>query len=349
MAKGTTLYTKLNLAQEPDGYGSAEPSDVTAGSRRMHVSPTGIVSFGEEWDLGADRTVGVRNPVVLSGQTLVAKNPVVSFEAPNVPTDELPYYFSMLQEASQTATNAGAKQWWFELGGQFDVSDPISMAALVSDGDAHIFANGIALESLELSSQASGVTSLSASGFAKQCYLTETTPAAPMPTVPLRGIAGRVWQAKLWPSFPYSDEEATGTAFEHLYDWTLSMVSGNGAINAQHGSVSNAGINPFAAPFSGTLSMTVASTPDTRTAFVDNRGGNVFVELAWSDAGDPSHAFSIFAAGIISSVEPLSGDQDGIMTYAVEITLAYDPATEKSVTLYVSSQTDNLTGGAYTA
>jgi hypothetical protein len=347
MAKGTTLYTKLNLASEPDGYGSADPADVTGGSRRMHVAPTGIITFGEEWDLGGDRTAGVRNPIVQGRQTLTAESPTIAIEAPNVPTDELPYYFSMLQAAAQTQTNGGAKQWFFELGGQADVQDPVSMAALLGDGNLSLFANGIVLESLELSSQASGLTSLSASGFAKECYTTETAPAAPVPALPLRGIAGRVWQAKLWAAYPYSVEEATGTAFEHLYDWSLALTSGNGPINAQHGALTNAGVNPFAAPFAGTLSMTVASTPDTVAPFIDGRGGNIFVELAWGDAGSPAHAFSLFVAGIVSSVEPISGDQDGITTYAVEIALAYDPVTEKCLTAYVSSQADNLTGGDY--
>jgi hypothetical protein len=344
MAKGTTLFTKVNLRTEAYGYGTGQPSEVADESRRMAVGPTGIVSFGEEWDLGADRTVGLRNPVVLGSQTITAKNPTISLEAPSVPTDELPYYLSMLQEPTSSSDESTYRDWVWELGGT-TIDNPTSMEALISDGNLNLFANGIVLETLELSAQSSGLTGLSASGFAKQLYPTETAPAAPVPSISPRSIAGRVWQAKLWDFFPYSDE-GTGEAFEHLYDWTLSITSGNGAINAQVGSVSNAGVNPFAVPFGGTLSMTVASSDETIAPFIDNRGGNIYVELAWADAGDPAHSVNIRLAGVISSVEPLSGDQDGITTYAVEVTLAHDTVTGKSVDVLVTNQMADLSGNA---
>ena len=347
MAKGTTLYTKVNLRSEST-YGTGTEGEVQANSRRMAVGPTGIIAFGEEWDLGSDRTIGIRNPVVQGYQTLTAKNPTISLESPAVPTDELPYYLSMLQEATSSDVDGLAKTWVYDLGGEVTVEPPTSMAAIISDGNDNFLVNGIALTSLELSAQSSGTTSLSASGFAKSISNDDIGPATVgFPTISPRAMAGRVWQAKLWAAFPYSVPETTGTAFEHLYDWSLSLTSGNAPIAAQIGNVTNAGINPYGAAFSGTLSMTVASTPDTTSALLDERGANVFVELAWADAGSPAHAVNIYAAGIISSVEPLSGDQDGITTHAVEITLAYDPETEQTVQVSVTNEMSDLIGTPY--
>lgn len=343
MAKGTTLYTKVNLRSE-SSYGTGTAGEVQSQSRQMAVGPTGIVTYGMEWDLGADRTIGIRNPIVQGSQTLTAVNPTISLESPAVPTDELPFYFAMLQEPTSSVDNDWTRTWTWELGSETTSLPPVSMQAIVSDGNVPFFVNGIALTSLELSAQSSGTTALSASGFAKFVSSYEVSPATVgFPSISPRAIAGRVWTARLWDQFPHSVPETSGTAFEHLYDWNLSITPGNAQINAQVGDVYAAGINPYGAPFSGTLSMTVASTPDTN-GWLNNRGGNIFVELQYNDAGDPSHSVNLWLAGIISNIEPLSGDQDGIVTHAVEIALAFDPATGKTLDVVVTNQLADLNG-----
>ena len=75
--------------------------------------------------------------------------------------------------------------------------------------------------------------------------------------------------------------------------------------------------------------MTVASNPAAVSQFFDKLGSLSFWRLHWQDAGNPQHSADLLVSAVVSSVEPMGADQDGIVTYAIELTLAYDPTSGK--------------------
>ncbi len=108
-------------------------------------------------------------------------------------------------------------------------------------------------------------------------------------------------------------------------------------INAQAGSLSLSDFNQFASAFGGTLSLTVASNPTAVAQLFDKLGSKTFWRLHWEDAGSPSHSADILVCAVPTSVEVMGGDAEGIVTYAAELTLAYDETSESSVTLQVKN------------
>jgi hypothetical protein len=56
----------------------------------------GVINLGREWDLGDDRSVGIRTPVIGTRITQLAENPELTLEAPAVSTDDLAVWLAML-------------------------------------------------------------------------------------------------------------------------------------------------------------------------------------------------------------------------------------------------------------
>jgi hypothetical protein len=336
MANGTTLFSKIVVQTEPT-YGTGNDTNVAQYGRRMMVSPTGVINLGQTWDIGEDRTVGVRTPVITGRATLTETSPEFSLEAPAIPTDELPIYLSAIQEITPVDNEDGSWTWTWTPGMDGSATAPASLHALVTDGNQGYHVTGILPSSITLSAESGGLTSFGFAGFAKDVAKTATAVSAGLPSVTPRSIAGRTWTAYTETSFATGD-----TAFDYLYDWSLELSSGLGPIFSQVGSTVNAGYNQFATAFGGTLSLTVGSNPAAISEFYDKLGGTVWLRLAFADAGSPAHSVNIYVAGIVRSVEPITGDVDGLTTYAIEVAVAYDPDADKAVEIEVVNELSSL-------
>jgi hypothetical protein len=334
---GSTLFSKIVVQTEPS-YGTGDAVNVAGYGRRLLVSPTGVINFGETYDIGEDRTVGLRTPVISGRVTLTETAPEVTLDAPALPTDELPIYLSAIEEITPVDNEDGSWTWLFAPGQDETATAPASLHAIVTDGNQGWHAKGILPTSLTLSAESGGLTSLGFSGFAKTVTTTASVPSVGLPSVTPRSIAGRVWTAYTDTDFPTTG----GTAFTHLYDWSLELSSGLAPIFSQVGATTNAGYNQFGGPFGGTLSLTVASNAAAIDELVSKRGQTIYFRLHWADAGSPAHSADIRLAAIVKSVEPISGDVDGLTTYAIEATLAYDTTAEKVIEIEVVNQLSSL-------
>lgn len=336
MANGTTLFSKIVVQTEPS-YGNGNAANVADYGRRLMVSPTGVINLGQTWDLGEDRTIGVRTPIVTGRSTLTETAPEFSLEAPAIPTDELPIYLSAIQEITPVDNEDGSWTWTWVPGMSSSATAPASLHALVTDGNQGYHVKGILPTTVSLSAESGGLTSFGFSGFAKSVDKSASVPTVGLPAVTPRSIAGRTWTAYTETAFATGD-----TAFDYLYDWSLELTSGLGPIFSQVGSTVNAGYNQFAAPFAGTLSLTVGSNPAAVEKFYDKLGGTVWLRLAFADAGSPAHSVNIYVAGIVKNVEPITGDVDGLTTYAIEVAVAYDPDADSAVVIEVVNELSSL-------
>lgn len=333
MANGTVLFSKVVVKGE-SSYGSGAAADFASGGRRLTVTPTGVINLGREYDLGDDRSVGLRNPVIASRITQLSENPELSFEAPAVTTDDLAVWFSMVQGGTASGT-AAPYTWAKAIGMDSSATAPKSFEAIVGDGNQNYFINGILPTTIGMSAEASGLTSLTMSAFGKTVTKTAQATSESLPT-DARALAGRLWSASYGTAF-LSAGTSGGTAFTHLYDWSLELNTGMGPINSQAGALTLADYNQFAGPFGGTLSLTVSSNDKAVAQLFDKLGTKSFWRLHWEDSASPAHSADILVCAVPTSVEILSGDSDGIVTYAAELTIAYDETSSSSVTLQVKN------------
>lgn len=322
------MFSKLVMKGE-SSYGSGAAADFASGGRRMTVTPTGAIALGREYDTGSDRTVGLRTPVIGTRITQLSENPEITIEAPAVTTDDLAVWMAMVEKtAGGTATGTAAPYTWARaIGMDSTTNAPLSGEAIVTDGNQSYFVNGILPTTVSVSAEAGGLTSLNVSAFGKSVTKTSQATAETLASNQ-RAMAGRLWQASYGTAF-LSAGTAGGTAFTHLFNWGLELTTGFGAINAQAGALTLADYNQFAAGFGGTLSMTVASNDAAVAQLFDKLGTQSFWRFHWEDSASPAHSADILVSAVPTNVEILNGDQDGMVTYAVEMALAYDSVSGK--------------------
>ena len=61
-------------------------------------------------------------------------------------------------------------------------------------------------------------------------------------------------------------------------------------------------------------------------------GSQKFVRLSWTDG---TYSATIYASIIVSDVQPISGNEDGLTTMAITGTLAYDPTSTKVIQVVI--------------
>jgi len=343
MANGSMMFSKAVIKGETT-YGSGGTADYGAsGGRRLTINPLGTLTLGQEYDTGADRSVSLRNPVVASRVVKISDNPEVTLEAPAATTDDLTVYYTMLQNSNAAGTPTGTASpytWNIPIGMTSSATAPKSYSAVLGDGNQNYLVTGILPTTLNISAEAGGLTSVSVSAFAKTVAKSTFVPGESLPT-DARALPGRLWTASYGTAF-LSAGTAGGTAFTHLFDWALQINSGIAPINAQAGSLSLSDYNQFASAFGGTLSLTVASNGSAVAQLFDKLGTKSFWRLHWEDAGSPAHSADILVCAVPTSVEVMSADADGIVTYAAELALAYDETSSSSVTLQVKNNMATL-------
>ena len=335
MATGTNTFTKIIVKGEGT-YAAGTAGNFSSGGRRLVVAPTGVINRGVEHVTGADRTIGVRNPILAQRVTKLSENPEISLSVPALNTHDLVVYLSSIQEVSPTGAGPDY-DWTFDFDMTTGAPAPKSLQALVSDGNQSFHVKGILPTSLELSAEAAGITTASFSAFAKAVAKTSQATSEGIPSAGA-SVAGRLWT----PSYADSWANLTSaSSFEHLFDWTLSIEPGMAPLNAQAGAYTLSDYSQFAGPFAGTLSMTVASNAEAVTQLYDRLGQPVFWNLVWSQTPAGSsveHAVVIRMCAVPTSVQPIAADTDGIVTYSIEAALAYDEVSDNCLTIQVINE-----------
>jgi hypothetical protein len=273
--------------------------------------------------------VGIRTSVIGNRVTQTAENPEISIDAPAVTTDDLAIWLATIERPNPAGTPTGTAApytWTRAIGLTSSTNAPASLHAIVADGNQSYYVSGILPTSITIGAEAGGLTTLSGSFFAKSVAKTSVAPDDTLPSS-ANALAGRLWQLSYGTAF-LSAGTSGGTAFSHLYSWSLEIASGFTPINAQAGALTLADYNQFGAGFGGTLTVTVASNSTAVAQFLDKLASQTFWRLHWQNSGNTESA-DILVSAVPTSVTPISGDQDGITTYEVELALAYDATSGK--------------------
>jgi len=328
---GNVLFSKLVAFKE------ATPGTIptlTSGGRKMLVSPTGVITDGVTIELGAERSVALRNPLISTTGTIVSIEPTLSATVPAVSVGELPIWLSMTRGTATSGT-ASPYAWDYDYS-MTAANAPQSYTLVATDGVQQYAVNYCLAESITIAADRSGLTNLSANLFAQNVAKNSATLAEGTPTSPF--MAGRLWNAyQHGTAFPGT---ADGTAYEYLLDFSLEF---NAGITRQ---AYLAGTTTFSThsesnPFTGTLTMTVSSTASAVSTWYDAyraatpRG----VRLTWSNG---TYAVHIMAMVVPTEVQQMSGAEDGLTTMAVTGTLVYDPTSAKSLRIYTTSDLATL-------
>lgn len=348
MANGAVVFTKLAVQAEYAGAGTAWTSATAAygtaafsasGGRRVQVTPVGVLDLGRTFDTGADRSIGVRNPLLASRVTQTAENPTINIDAPAVTTDELAVWTAMIQAPSAGGTPVGTAApytWTTAVGMTSSATAPVSLQAIVGDGNQSWWVRGILPQSFSIGASSDGVTQVSLSCFAKSAG-TCVASTESLPTTPQRLMPGRLWTASYGTAF-LSAGTAGGTSFSTLFDWKLDISSGITPINAQAGSLQLADFNQFGGPIAGSLNITIASNPAAISVLYASLGSKTFWRFHWEDAVTPNkHEADVLVCAVPTKIDVINGDKDGLTTYQVALELAYDETSAQSVTLQVKN------------
>lgn len=329
MTNGTLLFGKVVAKAEGTAYApNTVGTALATGARRMTVAPTGVITLGREFDTGADRTLGIRTPVIGNRVTQTAENPEFSLDAPAVTTDDLAIYFATIEKTTggTPAGSAAPYTWNRAIGMSSTTNAPASLHAIVADGNQSYYVNGILPTSITIGAEASGLTTLSGSFFGKSVTKTSVTPDDTLPTN-ANALPGRLWQLSYGTAF-LSAGTSGGSAYAHLFSWSLEITSGFAPINALAGALTLADFNQFGGAFGGTLTYTVASNATAVAELLDKLGSQTFWRLHWQNSGN-TESVDILLSAVPTSVTPIGGEQDGITTYEVELTLAFDATSGK--------------------
>jgi len=322
---GNVLFSKLVAFKEAT---SGTIPTLTSGGRKLLVNPTGVISDGVTIDLGAERSVALRNPLIGSTGTITATEPTLSATVPAVSVGELPLWLSMTRGTA--ATGAGPYLWDFDYS-MTTANSPQSYTLVATDGIQQYAVDYCLAESITIAADRSGLTNLSANLFAQDVAKNTATLAEATPTSPF--MAGRLWTAFQHAStFPGT---ADGTAFNYLLDFSLDFNAGitrqsylNGTTTFSTHSESN--------PFTGTLTMTASSTASAVTTWYDayRAATPKGVRLSWSNGTYSAHIMCMI---VPTEVQEMAGAEDGLTTMSVTGTLVYDTTSAKSLRIVVNS------------
>jgi hypothetical protein len=323
---GNVIFSKLVAFSEAT---PGTTPTLTSGGRKLLVSPTGMLSTGTMIELGPERSVALRNPLIATTGTIVSVEPTLSASVPAISIGELPIWLSMTKTVTPSGT--AAPYAWDYSYSMTAANDPKSYSLVATDGQQQYVVDYCLAESITIAADRSGLTNLSANLFGQTIEKSSATLADGTPTSPF--MAGRLWNAyQSGTAFPGT---ASGTALTYLLDFSLEF---NAGITKQ---AYLAGTTSFSThsesnPFTGTLTMTVSSTANAVSTWYDayQAATPVGVRLSWS-AGN--YSVHILAFVVPTEVQPMAGAEDGLTTMAVTGTLVYDATSAKSLQIIVNS------------
>jgi len=329
---GNILFS--NLVGKAEGTAGVSPS-FASGGRKFLVEPTGLISLNQEWDLGAERSLALRNPIVAGQSTLISVEPELSVSVPAVSIDELSIWLGMATQASVAGT-AAPYAWTYDWAMGTAQNNPtsysfISMDALggtAAGGNAYLL-NYCLPTTLSLAADRSGLTSLTATLFAQNVAVSTAIPAAATAVPSSKFLSGRLWQVATGTAL----NSGTFTSYNYALDFGLTINTG---ITRQ---AYLAGTTVFSthaesAPFGGELTMTVQSNKAANDEWFTALGSQKFVRLSWTDG---TNTATIYTSIIVSNVAPIAGNEDGLTTMSITGTLAYDSVSAKTIQVVINN------------
>jgi hypothetical protein len=329
---GNILFS--NLVGKAEGTAGTSPS-FASGGRKFLVEPTGLISLNQEWDLGAERSLALRNPIVAGQSTLISVEPELSVSVPAVSIDELSIWLGMATQASVAGT-AAPYAWTYDWAMGTAQNNPtsysfISMDALggtAAGGNAYLL-NYCLPTTLSLAADRSGLTSLTATLFAQNVAVSTAIPAAATAVPSSKFLSGRLWQVATGTAL----NSGTFTSYNYALDFGLTINTG---ITRQ---AYLAGTTVFSthaesAPFGGELTMTVQSNKAANDEWFTALGTQKFVRLSWTDG---TNTATIYTSIIVSDVAPIAGNEDGLTTMSITGTLAYDSVSAKTIQVVINN------------
>ncbi len=328
---GNTIFSKLVAFSEAT---PGTTPTLTSGGRKLLVSPTGVLSPGTTLDLGPERSLALRNPLLSNTATLVSVEPTISASVPAVSIGELPIWLSMTKTVSPSGT---AAPFGFDYNYSMTAAnDPKSYSLVATDGQQQYVVNYCLAESITIAADRSGLTNLSANLFGQTITKSSATLADGTPTSPF--MAGRLWNC--YQSGTVFPGTASGTAFQYLLDYSLEFSSGI-TKQAYLAGTTSFSTHSESNPFTGTLTMTVSSTASAVSVWYDayQAGTPVGVRLTWTSGNFSAH---ILCMVVPTEVQPMAGAEDGLTTMAVTGTLVYDATSAKSLQIIVNSDLSAL-------
>jgi hypothetical protein len=302
---------------------------LTSGGRKLLTGGIGgVISPNTTIELGADRSVALRNPLIATTGTIVSVEPTLSVSVPAISIGELPVWLSM----TKTVTPGTASPYAWDYNYSMTAANsPTSYTLVATDGLQQYAVNYCLAESITIAADRSGLTSLSANLFGQTIAKNSATLAASTPTSPF--MAGRLWNC--YQSGTVFPGTASGTAFTYLLDYSLEFNAGV-TKQAYLAGTTSFSTHSESNPFTGTLSMTVSSTADAVSVWYDayQAATPVGVRLTWSSGAYSAH---ILCMVVPTEVQPMAGAEDGLTTYAVTGTLVYETTSAKSLQIVVNS------------
>jgi hypothetical protein len=179
-----------------------------------------------------------------------------------------------------------------------------------------------------------GMTSLSANFFAQNLAESTATVAASTVIPSSKFLSGRLWNIATGTAF----STGTFTNFQYALDASLTLTTGI-LPNAALAGTTSFSTHSESGAIGGELTMTVQSNAAASAALFQKLGQQQFIRLSWTDG---TYSATIHTSVIISSVEPISGSEDGLTVMAVTGTLAVDPTTSKVARIVIANTVSAL-------
>lgn len=329
---GNILFS--SLVGKAEGTAGTSPS-FASGGRKFLVEPTGLITIGKSWEIGEERSVGLRNPIVATTATLTANEPELSVSVPAVSIDELSVWLGMAFSPTITGT-AAPYTWTFQPSMGSASNSPTSYSFISMDafggtaagGNAYLLNYCLPTE-ISITAERSGLTALSATLFAQNVAETTTSPAAATAVPTSKFLSGRLWNVATGTAL------ATGTfsSYDYALDFSLSMQTGI-VRQAYLAGTTTFSTHAESAAIGGELSMTVQSNANASAKWFQKIGQQQFVKLAWTDG---TYSATIYTSIIVTDVVPLAGSEDGLTTMTVTGRLAYDPTSAATIKVVVEN------------
>jgi hypothetical protein len=333
---GNILFSKLVAYSEATAgtIPTANFSNAAKG-RKLLIQPTGYITVGTTLELGSDRSVALRNPLIATTATVVSTEPTASVTVPAVTAEELAIWLSMGKTVTAGTVSAGLFSWDYDYS-MTTANSPTTYTLVATDGMQAYTLNYSLTDNITINADRNVLTSLSASIFSQAIGKTSSTTSEATPASPF--LAGRLWNLYTHTSFPGT---ADGSVYSYLLDFSLSNFSTGNMKQAYLNGTTSFSTNAESGPFGGELQLTVSATSSAVSTWYDKMQSALpqYVRLSWTNG---TQDIQILAAIVPTEVQPIGSSEDGLTTYAITGTLVYDPTSSKSLRIVIKNAINAL-------
>ena len=220
---------------------------------------------------------------------------------------------------------------------QTDVDTLKTYSLYMTDGYQKFIIDGCVPTSITVSADQSGLLQMSSTWAGRALSTTSDSSTAVFASQPF--IPGRLFGLKTQSSFITDKAGASATAYStYITNWSLTLNPGVMPVQVLNGSTTNvnAGGVAYTSALDGNLSLTVASNSAADAAFpVSSIGSVKYVQVYGKDA--TGNGFWASVCGVVNNVSVIGSDQDGMILNTVDLQLAYDQVSGKSILCWIDS------------